>query len=88
MAREHPREVLVFKVRERIACYDANGYDSVEQGKFMGLRVKSQETGPRWRQGSALARSGLGPQALALRQSHQREKSTWPQMQEGGSVQW
>ena len=79
---------MVFKVRERIACYDANGYDSVEHGKFTGL--ESEESGDRAQAevGSALARSGLGPQALALRQSHQREKSTWPQMQEGGSVQW
>lgn len=74
---ENIREAMVFKVRERLACYDANGHDSVEQGTLMGRegeesveRPRQGETGPRRRQGlgalvqgSALAARGTGPRA-------------------------
>lgn len=36
------REGMAFKMREVIACYDANGNDSVKQGKLMVQVRKSQ----------------------------------------------
>lgn len=44
-AREElPREGMVFKVTEVIACYDAYGNDSVKQGKLTGwVREESVE---------------------------------------------
>lgn len=89
---ENIQEAKVFKVRERLACYDANGHDSVEQGMLMRReREESVErpcqgdTGPRRRQGlGALVQDSALAEALVHGQSHGREKSMWPQTHEGG----